>query len=108
MPSALVTHGVAGTQSSRKCFLSVFARHTHAYRTFPRHPPPNPRTGRDPVGPPTFGSDPVVPGTGVKISKVGDDFEDPDWEYYARGLKSSQEMDEEPRLPTGEAKNPLV
>jgi hypothetical protein len=57
------------------------------------------------VGPPSFGSDPVVPGTGVQISKVGDDFEDPDWEYYARGLKSSQEMDEEPRLPTGEAKN---
>ena len=49
--------------------------------------------------------EPVVPGTGVKITRVGDDFEDPDWEYYFRGYKSSQEMDEEPRLPTGEAKN---
>jgi hypothetical protein len=50
-------------------------------------------------------SEPVVPGTGVKIAKVGDDFEDPEWEYYFRGNKSSQEMDEEARLPTGEAKN---
>jgi hypothetical protein len=49
--------------------------------------------------------EPTVPGTGIKIARVGDDFEDPTWEYYAHGYKSSQEMDQEPRLPTGEAKN---
>jgi hypothetical protein len=57
------------------------------------------------VAPAVLGSDPVIPGTGVKISKVGDDFEDPDWDYDPRAPKSSQEMDENPRLPAGEAKN---
>ena len=51
------------------------------------------------------GSEPLVPGTGIEITKVGDDFEDPEWEYYLRGAKSSQEMDERTRLPAGESKN---
>ncbi len=52
-----------------------------------------------------FGSDPVVPGTGTKIAKVGDDFEDVNWQFDHRHPKSSQELDEQPRLPPGEAKN---
>lgn len=52
-----------------------------------------------------WSAEPVVPGTGTKIPRVGDDFEDPEWEYYANGEKSSQEMDQQPRLPTGEARN---
>ena len=51
------------------------------------------------------GSEPLVPGTGIEITKVGDDFEDPEWEYYMRGAKSSKEMDERTRLPAGESKN---
>jgi hypothetical protein len=51
------------------------------------------------------GSDPVVPGTGVKIASVGDDFEDVNWEFDYRSPKSSQELDDQPRLPPGEAKN---
>lgn len=50
-------------------------------------------------------SDPVVPGTGIKIAKVGDDFEDLNWEFDHRNPKSSQELDDQPRLPPGEAKN---
>ncbi|MHB8955914.1 MAG: hypothetical protein ACYC4U_23285 [Pirellulaceae bacterium] len=52
-----------------------------------------------------LGAEPLIPGTGVKIVRVGDDFEDSEWEYDFRGLKSSQEMDEQPRLPVGESKN---
>ena len=53
----------------------------------------------------TFGSDPVVPGTGTKIAKVGDDFEDVNWQFEHRHPKSSQELDDQPRLPPGEARN---
>ena len=108
MPSALVTHGVVRNPflAPDAFLLRLFARHTSMLTARSRVILlPALALAVILVVPPTFGSDPVVPGTGVKISKVGDDFEDPDWEYYARGLKSSQEMDEEPRLPTGEAKN---
>lgn len=46
-----------------------------------------------------------VPGTGLKIDKVGDDFEDPDWKYIYNGLKSSDEQDKQQRLPAGLSKN---
>jgi hypothetical protein len=52
-----------------------------------------------------WSTEPVVPGTGLKLTRVGDDFEDPAWEYLYRGPKSSQEMDEQARLPVGEARN---
>ena len=48
---------------------------------------------------------PVVPGTGQKAVQVGDDFEDPDWTYLARSPKSSRNIDEQERLPGGEAAN---
>ncbi len=50
-------------------------------------------------------SAPVVPGTGVKLANVGDDFEDPNWKFYPKLPKSSQELDEETRLPAGRSRN---
>lgn len=50
-------------------------------------------------------SAPVVPGTGVKLANVGDDFEDPDWKFYPKLPKSSQELDQRTRLPTGRSLN---
>lgn len=55
-------------------------------------------------GAPSAGSMPV-PGTGFKVSKVGDDFEDPEWKYNARAPKSSSENDKNQRLPAGESTN---
>ena len=52
-----------------------------------------------------FGSEPVVPGTGVKVVKVGDDFEDPEWSYSPNLPKSSREIDGRERGPSGRAKN---
>lgn len=46
-----------------------------------------------------------VPGTGLKIEKAGDNFEDPEWKWYAHAPKSSDEQDKKQRLPAGESKN---
>jgi hypothetical protein len=46
-----------------------------------------------------------VPGTGQKITAVGDDFEDPAWEYIYNNPKSSDEEDKQTRLPAGRSKN---
>jgi hypothetical protein len=46
-----------------------------------------------------------VPGTGLKIDRIGDDFEDPDWQYLPNNPKSSDENDERQRLPAGGSKN---
>ena len=48
---------------------------------------------------------PLIPGTGQKVEQVGDDFEDPEWRYIARNPKSSRNLDEQERLPAGEAAN---
>ena len=48
---------------------------------------------------------PVVPGTGVKIGLVGDNFEDPNWQYVVNGRKASFEQDEQQRAPGGFSKN---
>ncbi|HEV3137488.1 MAG TPA: hypothetical protein VGZ26_06280 [Pirellulales bacterium] len=48
---------------------------------------------------------PVVPGTGQRVTKVGDDFEDPKWAYVFNLPKSSDENDKQQRLPAGAAKN---
>jgi hypothetical protein len=48
---------------------------------------------------------PVVPGTGVRLTMVGDDFEAPDWRYIMNGPKASHEQDEEQRPPGGRSKN---
>ncbi|QDU97258.1 hypothetical protein [Lignipirellula cremea] len=54
---------------------------------------------------PAMAAAPVVPGTGVKVDKVGDDFEDPEWQFFPNGPKSSYDIDENRRSPTGTSKN---
>jgi hypothetical protein len=51
------------------------------------------------------GSNIPVPGTGLKIEKACDDFEDAEWTYHANGYKSSDEQDHQQRLPAGMSKN---
>ena len=54
----------------------------------------------------TFGSAaPPVPGTGYKIDAVGDDFEAPGWGFVHNFPKSSEEIDDQKRFPTGQATN---
>ena len=48
---------------------------------------------------------PFVPGTGTKITVVGDNFEDPSWKYVPNGSKASFEQDEQQRPPGGRSKN---
>jgi len=47
----------------------------------------------------------VVPGTGTLIDYVGDDFEDPEWEFVPNGAKSSREQDGQLRAPLGYSTN---
>jgi hypothetical protein len=42
-----------------------------------------------------------VPGTGQKLTNVGDDFEDEKWDYVYNLPKSSEENDKRQRLPGG-------
>ncbi len=48
---------------------------------------------------------PRLPGQGQKITTVGDDFEDPAWEYVYNSPKNSKELDGQARKPSGFAKN---
>ncbi len=48
---------------------------------------------------------PPVPGTGQRVTKVGDDFEDPKWSYIFNLPKSSDENDKQQRLPAGRSQN---
>ena len=48
---------------------------------------------------------PLVPGTGEKVTVVGDNFESPDWRYIKNGYKASYELDEQQRPPGGKSKN---
>ena len=47
----------------------------------------------------------LVPGTGVKVARVGDDFEDEDWKWIPNGEKASREQDNNVRSPTGYSSN---
>ena len=47
----------------------------------------------------------VVPGTGIRQSNVGDDFEDPNWKWHPNGEKASREQDELERRPLGGSSN---
>lgn len=49
--------------------------------------------------------DPFVPGAGVRVTAVGDDFEDPAWGYVMNGRKASHEQDEQQRPPGGKSNN---
>ena len=48
---------------------------------------------------------PVIPGTGSEIVGVADDFEDPNWGYVPRDPKSTEDIDENQRGPTGRSTN---
>lgn len=48
---------------------------------------------------------PVVPGTGLKLTNVGDDFEDEAWRFMPNWPKSSEEQDDARREPAGWAQN---
>lgn len=48
---------------------------------------------------------PVVPGTGTEIVGVGDDFEDPSWNYIPNNPKSSEDIDDNQRAPLGKSIN---
>ncbi len=47
----------------------------------------------------------VIPGTGTQIDYVGDNFENPDWQYVFRGPKSSRENDGQTHMPMGYSTN---
>jgi hypothetical protein len=53
----------------------------------------------------TMSAEPLVPGTGVRITNVGDDFEAESWQYVFNGPKSSHEQDNAVRTPGGGSKN---
>ncbi len=46
-----------------------------------------------------------VPGTGSEITKVGDDFEDPEWRYIFNGTKSTEDINERQNQPLGKSAN---
>jgi hypothetical protein len=48
---------------------------------------------------------PVVPGTGTELVGVGDDFEDPSWDYIPNNPKSTEDIDENQRAPLGKSTN---
>lgn len=47
----------------------------------------------------------LVPGTGQVVKGVGDDFEDENWSFQFAGQKSSENIDEQQRLPAGKSAN---
>lgn len=47
----------------------------------------------------------IVPGTGFRDPDVGDDFEDPEWEFIHNWPKSSREQDGQERQPFGYSRN---
>ncbi len=51
------------------------------------------------------GQSAFVPGTGTLITFVGDEVEDPSWEFIHNSPKSSRENDERTRFPSGHASN---
>ena len=59
------------------------------------------------VAAPTAMADPVVPGTGRRITEVGDDFESPDWKYVGNFPKVYNQKEESisKNYPGGKSKN---
>ena len=48
---------------------------------------------------------PVVPGSGVELTQVGDDFEDPKWNYIYNNPKSTEDINEMQNNPLGKSAN---
>jgi len=47
----------------------------------------------------------LVPGTGVQLKQVGDDFEDEGWDFIPNNPKSTEDIDENQRMPMGKSTN---
>ncbi len=47
----------------------------------------------------------LVPGTGEKLTEIGDDFEDETWSYIPNLPKSSNNIDKQVRYPSGQTNN---
>ena len=48
-----------------------------------------------------------VPGTGVELTQVGDNFEDPNWKWIPNGPKSTEDINERQNTPIGKSANVL-
>ena len=46
-----------------------------------------------------------VPGSGTELTQVGDDFEDPSWEYIPNNPKSTEDINDQQNSPIGKSKN---
>lgn len=46
-----------------------------------------------------------VPGTGIELTQVGDDFEDPNWEFIPNNPKSTEDINERQNTPIGKSNN---
>lgn len=46
-----------------------------------------------------------VPGTGTELTNVGDDFEDPEWNYIPNDPKSTEDINERQNTPIGKSAN---
>ncbi|QDV26617.1 hypothetical protein [Aureliella helgolandensis] len=53
----------------------------------------------------TAASSAFVPGTGIELTQVGDDFEDPNWNYIPNDPKSSEDINEQQNTPIGKSAN---
>lgn len=51
--------------------------------------------------------EPVIPGTGIRVARTGDNFENEEWTYYPQHPKSSWNIDENVRIPGSISKNSL-
>ncbi|MBS0211500.1 MAG: hypothetical protein JSS27_21365 [Planctomycetes bacterium] len=54
---------------------------------------------------PELNAAPPVPGQGIKLTEVGDDFEDPEWSWTPNLPKSSKNIDSQIRQPLGRSNN---
>lgn len=57
------------------------------------------------VGGSTLANAQVVPGTGEKLTEIGDDFEDENWTFIPNLPKSSNNIDKQVRYPSGQVNN---
>lgn len=46
-----------------------------------------------------------VPGSGIELTQVGDDFEDPEWAYTPNNPKSSEDINKQQNQPIGKSNN---
>lgn len=57
------------------------------------------------LGTTSWAQRPIVPGSGVELTQVGDDFEDPNWGYVFNNPKSTEDINEMQNNPLGKSTN---